>query len=161
LKLIPKFGPLKALQYKDPTPQTEDLYVKSMNNVIRIYVEQAHKMADGTNDLPDRNLDTGNLTNPGQYKLADEAYSELVLLLAKHNFAGVTHGLRENILWYFSTRTASLSLKRGKWKKTEEALQALKAANLPQPAAFNQSLLPRPEEPDTASGGHFISAERF
>jgi hypothetical protein len=46
-KLIPKFGPLKALQYKDPTPQTEDLYIKSMDNVVRIYVEQAGKMADG------------------------------------------------------------------------------------------------------------------
>jgi hypothetical protein len=160
-KLIPKFGPLKALQYKDPTPQTEDLYIKSMNNVVRIYVEQAHKMADGTNDLPDRNLDTGALTKPGQYKLADDAYSELVLLLAKHNFAGVTPGLRENILWYFSTNTASLSLKRGKWRKTDEALQMLKATNAQQPPAAKESLLPRSEEPDAASGGHFIPTEIF
>jgi len=160
-KLIPKFGPLKALEYKDPTPQTEDLYIKSMNNVVRIYVEQAHKMADGTNDLPDRNLDTGALTKPGQYKLADDAYSELVLLLSKHNFAGVTPGLRENILWYFSTNSASLSLRRGKWKKTDEALQMLKATNVQSPPAAKVSLLPRSEEPDATSGGHFIPAEDF
>ncbi len=161
LKLIPKFGPLKTLQYKDPTPQTEDLYIKSMDNVVKIYREQVRQVEVGVNDLPDRNLDTGDLTEPGQYKLADDAYSELVLLLAKHNFVGVTPGLRENILWYFSTSNASLSLKRGKWTKTEEALQMLKTTNLPQSAAPKQSLLPRSEERDAASGGHFVPAEDF
>jgi Zinc dependent phospholipase C len=161
LKLIPKFGSLKALQYKDPTPQTEDLYIKSMNNVVRVYVEEAHKIEAGKNDLPDRNLDTGDLTKPGQYRLADEAYSELVLLLAKHNFAGVTPGLRENILQYFSTNKASLSLKRKQWRKTEEALQLLKATNAPQTAVLEQSLLPCPEERDAAPGDHFITDKSF
>ena len=131
LKLIPKFGPLKALQYKDPTPQTEDLYIKSMNNVVQVYREEIHKVEAGTTDLPDRNLDTGNLTKPGQYELADNAYSELVLLLAKHDFAGVTPGLRENILGYFSNGQASVGLKAKQWERTEQALQSLKTATIP------------------------------
>jgi Zinc dependent phospholipase C len=131
LKLIPKFGPLKALQYKDPTPQTEDLYIKSMDNVVQVYREEIHKVEAGTTDLPDRNLDTGNLTKPGQYELADNAYSELVLLLAKHDFAGVTPGLRENILGYFSHGQASVGLKAKQWERTEQALQSLKTATIP------------------------------
>lgn len=161
LKLIPKFGPLKALQYKDPTPQTEDLYLKSMDNVVRIYREQVQEIENGVNDLPDRNLDTGHLTKPGEYELADNAYSQLVLLLAKRNFAGVTHDLRENILQYFSTTQASTSLKSKQWKKTEEALQRLKVTEVPPPAktVTDLNLLPGPEKSDTPSGGHLVPAE--
>jgi hypothetical protein len=163
LKLIPKFGPLKALQYKDPTPQTEDLYLKSMDNVVQIYREQVQKIENGVDDVPDRNLDTGHLTKPGQYALADNAYSQLVLLLAKRDFAGVTPGLRENILQYFSTTQASASLKNKEWKKTEEALQRLKVIEVPPPArtATELHLLPRPEERDAASSGHLVSTENF
>ena len=159
-KLIPKIGPLKAIQYKDPTPRTEDLYFKSMDNVVRIYQEEVHQVEAGVHDLPDRNLDTGNLTEPGKYELADNAYSQLLILLAKHNFAGVTPGLRENILWYFSTSDASISLKGKQWKNTEEALQLLKTANTPLPANPRAALFPGSEERDAASGGHFIPAER-
>jgi len=158
-KLIPKFGPLKALQYKDPTPQTEDLYIKSMDNVVRIYRQQVQDIEEGDSDLPDRNLDTGNLTEPGRYKLADDAYSELVILLAKNNFAGVTAGLRENILQYFSGYDTRLSMKQGQWKQTEEALQQLKNANPPSTAAPKESLLPGSKERDAASRGYLISAE--
>lgn len=159
-KLIPKIGPLKALQYKDPTPKTEDLYFKSMDNVVRIYREEVRQVILEVDDLPDRNLDTGNLTKPGQYELADNAYSQLLILLAKHNFEGVTPGLRDNILWYFSTNDASTSLKSKQWKKTEEALQLLKTANTPLPPNPKAALPPGPEERDAASGGHFIPAER-
>jgi Zinc dependent phospholipase C len=130
LKLIPKFGPLKALQYKDPTPQTEDLYIKSMNNVVQVYREEVRKLEAGEAELPERNLDTGNLTNPGEYVLADDAYSELVLLLAKNDFAGVTPGLREDILQYFSDGRASAGLKRKQREKTEQALRSLKVATI-------------------------------
>ncbi len=162
LKLVPKFGALKALQYKDPTPQTEDLYLKSMDNVVRIYREQVHEIERGVNDLPDRNLDTGHLTKPGEYELADNAYSQLVILLAKRDFAGVTHGLRENILQYFSTTEASTSLKDSQWKKTEAAVQRLKVTPVPPPAKTEtENLLPGPEKSDTAPGGHLVPAESF
>ncbi len=44
LNLIPKFGPFKALKYKDPTPQTEDRYFKSMNNVVNDYIQLVHEV---------------------------------------------------------------------------------------------------------------------
>jgi Zinc dependent phospholipase C len=160
-KLIPKIGPLKAIQYKDPTPRTEDLYFKSMDNVVRIYRDEVHQVEAGVHDLPDRNLDTGNLTQPGKYELADNAYSQLLILLAKRNFAGVTPGLRENILWYFSTTDASDSLKNKQWKKTEEALQLLKTANKPLAAIRKAELSPGSEESDAASDAYFIPTKCF
>ena len=70
LKLIP-LGPAKVLGYKTPTPATEDLYFRSMDNVLRQY----HLLLQHTDarDLAfaKRNLDTGELTRSGQYTLAD------------------------------------------------------------------------------------------
>src|SRR5207253_8617781 len=37
LRVIPRFGPFKPLAYRDPTPQTEDLYFRSMNDVVDNY----------------------------------------------------------------------------------------------------------------------------
>src|SRR5581483_7516849 len=119
LKLIPKFGPFKALAYKDPTPQTEDLYFKSMDNVVNEYhglVQQVN-----TNDLhiPNRNLDTGNPTVAGKYKLADEAYDALVRYLARNNFAHLTPALKKNILDYFASGPALDSVKGKRRRETE------------------------------------------
>src|SRR5579883_1663911 len=135
-KLIPKFGSLKALQYKDPTPQTEDLYIKSMDRVVQIYRGAAHDVEAGKPQLPDRNLDTGNMTAPGKYFLADHAYSELVLQLQKQDFAGVTPALRSNILDFFSQGGSSVDLSAKQWTKTTQALQLLKTSTLP-PAVVN------------------------
>ena len=36
LKIMPKIGPFRGLAYKNPTPQTEDLYFKSVNRHLRL-----------------------------------------------------------------------------------------------------------------------------
>ena len=160
-KLIPEFGPLKALQYKDPTPQTEDLYIKSMNDVVRIYVEQAHKMADGTNACQIGTWIQANSPSPANTNWQTTPTVSWCSLLAKHSFASVTPGLRENILWYFSTSNANLSLKRGDRKKTEEAFANTKGYGFAAACSAQSELLPGPKEPDRASGGHFVSSEDF
>src|SRR5882762_2718048 len=45
LRVIPKFGPFKSLGYRDPTAQTEDLYFKSMDNVV----DQCHRLVQKVN----------------------------------------------------------------------------------------------------------------
>src|SRR5271167_1236826 len=43
LRYMPKIGPFKALAFNNPTPQTEDLYFKSINTTVdryRIYLQQ-------------------------------------------------------------------------------------------------------------------------
>src|SRR5271154_226617 len=44
LRFIPKIGPFKKLEFNSPTPQTEDLYIKSINTTVdqyRAFLEEA------------------------------------------------------------------------------------------------------------------------
>src|SRR5437868_13032169 len=69
LRIIPRFGPFKPLAYRDPTPQTEDLYFRSMNDVVDNYSRMVNEAATGDPNFPNRNLDTGDVTRAGDYKL--------------------------------------------------------------------------------------------
>jgi Zinc dependent phospholipase C len=125
--LIPRFGPFRALNFKNPTPQTEAGYFKSMDNVVSEYHRLVRQVDDNNFTIPDRNLDVGDLTRAGQYTLADQAYDDLVRRLARDNFAHMTPDLKTNILAYFASGSARDQLSRRQWKKTEEALAKLKA----------------------------------
>jgi ribosomal protein S17 len=120
--LIPKFGPFKALKFKDPTPQTEDLYFKSMDDVVAQYHRLVRQVENGDFKIPNRNLDTGALTRAGQYRLADQASDDLLQRLAKHNFAHLTPDLKSSLLAYFASGSARDGLKKHKWKEIEKDL---------------------------------------
>src|SRR5581483_3149871 len=142
LKLIPKFGPFKALAYKTPTAQTEDIYFRSMDNVVAEY----HKLIQQTeaDDLsfPNRNLDTGKLTRPGDYRLADETYAKLVRQLAGDHFAHLTEPDKRDLLSYFANGAAKNSLKPKDWEKTQQALAKLKDAPTVPPASDSETTTP-------------------
>src|SRR5438270_4221661 len=85
LRFVPKVGPFRALAFNNPTPQTEDLYFKSINNSVDQY--RAFLKAVGTDSevLPNADLDSGMPTKPAEYPLADEAYAKLLSQLAEHS----------------------------------------------------------------------------
>jgi len=128
--LIPHFGPFKALSFKDPTPQTEDAYFKSMDNVVEEYRRLVHQVESGDLKIPNRNLDTGDLTRAGQYFMADEAYDDLVRRLAKTKFAHLTPDLKASILSYFASGSTRDRLSHKKWKETERGLKELEAQKM-------------------------------
>ena len=128
LRLVPKFGAFKALGYKDPTPQTEDLYFKSMDNVVDQYHRLLQSLTSGKLDLPNRNLDTGHPAQAGQYRLADEAYGELLHKLERNHFAQLTPGLKADAIRYFAGGSEKV-VKDRKWKRTRAALAVLKQQN--------------------------------
>ena len=85
-RLVPKVGPLAALKYKDPTPQTEDLYLKSVVATATMYqqeLQELRKNSSRTLQLQNRDFDTGKPTSPGEYRLTDEAHAKLALKLTK------------------------------------------------------------------------------
>ncbi len=54
LRYMPKIGPFKALAFNNPTPQTEDLYFKSINTTVdqyRIYLRQVRRRLTATCQL--------------------------------------------------------------------------------------------------------------
>ena len=130
LKVIPKFGAFRALEYRDPTPKTEDIYFKSMDKVVEEYRKLLLQVNAGQLTPANRNLDTGELTRAGRYSLADKTYSDLVLGLAKHHFSHLTPALKNNISEFFASGPANLSIKPRTWRKTQSALLKLKATSV-------------------------------
>jgi hypothetical protein len=128
MRLIPPIGPAKKLHYKDPSPETEKLYLGSVEATIATYRAFLEDLRMGRElDLKDLNFDTGAATRRGEYVLADKAYSKLLQQLAKDHFACVTPELRENILLFYSDSSAFNPTKNNKnWKATSEALEQLR-----------------------------------
>ena len=130
MKLVPPIGPAKKLHYKDPSPETEKLYLESVKATIATYRAFLEELRIGRElDLKDADYDTGAATKLGEYGLADKTYSKLLRQLAKDHFACVTPELRENILGFYSDSPAPNEKTKDKqdWKHTAEGLKQLRA----------------------------------
>src|SRR6184192_454585 len=103
-KLIPKFGPLKVLQFRTPTPVTEHLFEASFNATLSRYRKLLIDTGEGSLQLPNDNFDVGESTGPGKYRMNDEAHAKLLDELAETNFANVTAGTRQSSCTSMRTR---------------------------------------------------------
>ena len=140
LKLMPKVGPFKALNFKIPTQQTEALYVASVDHTIENYKGLLTEVEEKKLRLANTDFDTGHLTHAGEYHLTDKAYARLLDELAHDRFKQVTPELRENILAFYGDPTAPVSARDASaWAKTQDELTQLKAATLPPPPAIRIS----------------------
>jgi hypothetical protein len=128
VKILPKIGPLRALDVKPPTPQTERMYIRSVEETVATYRDSLWRAADQHIVLEDEDLDTGKPTFPGEYKLADRAYARLLKQLAAENFNQVTPQLRHRVLDFYSDLSRPFETKRhkGDWKEVLRDLDSLK-----------------------------------
>jgi hypothetical protein len=128
LRLIPKIGPASALAFKVPSPQAEDLYIKSVDHTFDDYTRLLRQVRDGNLDLPDTDCDTGRKTAAAEYPLADKAYARLLDDLSKDDFKTATPELRANILAFYSDLNAPYHTKtnRKSWARTQRELEQLK-----------------------------------
>jgi hypothetical protein len=132
LRYMPKIGPFKGLAFKNPTPQTEDLYIKSINTTVDQYRVFLEEMRTDTLVLPNCDLDSGNPTTAAEYSLTDETYATLLAQLAVRKFDVTSPQLRENILQYYSDLSVPIETKndRPRWQTVLTALEQLRAAEL-------------------------------
>ena len=72
LKFVPKVGPFKALDFKIPTRQTEDLYIASVNRTLDNYKSVLREVKANDLQLTNTDFDTGRVTHAGEYKLTDK-----------------------------------------------------------------------------------------
>jgi len=100
-KLIPKAGPFKAVGFKMPSPETETLYLKSINNTVDQYRIYLGDLKNGKLALENKDFDTGKQTTEGEYRLTDEAYGKLLDKLASAKFADASPALEQNILAFY------------------------------------------------------------
>jgi Zinc dependent phospholipase C len=129
-KILPKFGPLKVLQLRTPTPQTERMFEASFNKAVDRYQNNLGQHDTGSLALVNDNFDVGDVTPAGVYRMNDETHAKLLDRLAAQNFADVTPEIRAELLQYYSDPSAPNAIKRKPkdWSKVEAELQALKNA---------------------------------
>jgi zinc dependent phospholipase C len=134
-RVIPKVGPFKAFAFKPPTPATEIMFMKSVNETLTQYRALLAAQGRDALKLPNVNFDTGEPVKPGTYRLADAAYAKL---LDKLNGKPVPADLRLNILAYYSDLNAPFATKQDPkaWQKVLRDLDTLKGQ---EPAAVSQS----------------------
>jgi hypothetical protein len=127
-KALPKVGPLRVINPKPPTAETQKMYVKSLEVAVNDYRRMVHGAADQQLPLADVDLDTGKATTPGEYRLADETYARLVRELALTKFSTADPGLRANILAYYGDTNKPPATKESKceWKEVSRDLAILK-----------------------------------
>ncbi|MGA2369137.1 MAG: zinc dependent phospholipase C family protein [Candidatus Korobacteraceae bacterium] len=100
-KVTPKVGPLRDIDFKEPTTKTEDLYFKSVNQTVDQYGKALQEVKNKNLQTPDIDLDTGKPTKRGEYPLADATYRELLDQLAADHFENMDDALRQDILKFY------------------------------------------------------------
>jgi hypothetical protein len=130
-KLIPKFGPLKVLQFKTPTPEAQRMFRASFNSTLDKYRGLIADVRAGHLDLPNDNFDVGEATGPGKYAMNDDAHAKLLDKLANQKFAGMSAELRDEILHFYSEPDAPYATKRDPkaWATVQSELAQLKSAS--------------------------------
>ena len=129
LRYMPKIGPFKGLAFNSPTPQTEDLYFKSINTSVDQYRAFLEELRSDTPVLPNFDLDSGQATKAAEYSLTDDAYAKLLAQLSERKFDLTSRELRANILQFYSDPSAAIETKRdpGRWQSVLMSLDQLRS----------------------------------
>jgi hypothetical protein len=134
-KVVPKVGPLGGIDFKEPTPKTEDLYFKSVNQTIDRFGQALRELKVGKLQTPNFDLDTGKPTKLREYPLADYSYREWLDSLRSTRYLDVDPQ-RENLLAFYDhfplpgkgTRIDQCVASR--WRLTWSALNQARAADV-------------------------------
>ena len=130
LHILPKVGPFRAVNFKVPTPQSEDLYITSIDRTVEAYHTELVQVAANHLHLDNRDCDTGEETRPGEYALSDKTYAKLVDKLADRDFDQVSPELHTDILHYFAQSDAPISNRKSRktWARARKKLESLPEA---------------------------------
>jgi hypothetical protein len=141
--IVPRSGPFKALAFKKLTPEIEKLYMASFNASIDAYRDLLAGVGSGRLTLPNENLDMGEATKAGQYKLADAAYAKLLNKLEGH-YADMPQDLRNEILAFYQDLSLPIATKtnEGEWVRLREELNHLTVVDRDLAAARSNATAP-------------------
>jgi hypothetical protein len=169
LFILPKFGPLKLIDVKGPTPATEAAYLHSVveststmhwmlarftppataqtstaqagDPVSRNQSPQAIpaimtatpytllRSGDPLHPLPNRDLDTGRVVEPGGYSLTDRTYANLLHRLTRQPTQPIPPGIKQDVLAYYANPSAPITTRQNpaQWAQVQADLATLAA----------------------------------
>ena len=149
LWILPKVGPLSMVAVKGPTAATEADYMHSVVSSTTVLHERlaiftpvelrrqrtltATKSTetlgplDPKHPLPNRDLDTGQMTKPGGYSLTDTTYAELLRRLTRDPTHPIPPGIKSDVEAYYADPNAPIETKQhpDEWKKVQDELKSL------------------------------------
>ncbi|SNS82605.1 Zinc dependent phospholipase C [Granulicella rosea] len=137
--IVPKVGVASMLAVKEPDSDTEQLYVRSVNRstdrlrgaIARLQQPEVLRSVGTTRqtEIPNRDLDTGQIVAPGGYRLTDETYCRLLDTIAKNQGHTVPSGLREDMLAFYANPDAPIATKKHakQWARVQAELVVLRA----------------------------------
>ena len=128
LRYMPRIGPFKGLAFNNPTPQTEDLYFKSINTTVDRYRAFLEEVRTDSLVLPNCDLDSGNVTRAAEYLLTDDTCATLLAQLSERKFDRTSPALRDNILQFYSDLSLPIETKKDgvRWQAVLTDLDQLK-----------------------------------
>jgi hypothetical protein len=112
LRYMPKIGPFKGLAFNTPTPQTEDLYIKSINTTVDQYRALLEEVRADRLVLANCDFDSGQPTKAAEYSLTDDTYAKLLAQLSERKFDLTSLDLRANILTFYSDLSVPIETKK-------------------------------------------------
>ncbi len=136
MRVLPKIGPLKALKLKMPDGDTQKTFDAGMNATVDHFKQtvtelQKNGLVTEHFGLPDRDLDTGEPTKPGEYRLADFTYAKLLDEIVKHPETPIPPRLRAAVLGFYDAQGQNyVAAKPADWQKVQDDLQKLRNAKL-------------------------------
>ncbi|PWU00696.1 MAG: hypothetical protein C5B51_24580 [Terriglobia bacterium] len=143
IRILPKVGPLRALDFKAPTAQTERLFAESFERTLAEYRTLLAGAGWQSLALENRDFDTGGPVRPGEYRLADQAYSKLAIRLARKDPASVDRKVVDNVLAFYRDLNLPYATKDNPadWSETIAAISKLEAIApvAPVPASAERS----------------------
>ncbi len=150
--ILPKFGALKLVAVKGPTADTEADYIHSVassNATMHLMLARftppspgsipappTHIPASGTNDLlskdprhplPNRDLDTGRVVQPGGYSLTDATYADLLHRITRQPDQPIPPGIKQDIETYYANPDLPITTKNNPaaWNQVQADLATL------------------------------------
>jgi hypothetical protein len=129
VRILPKVGPLRSLAFKPPTPNADKLFQDSFDRTMDAYRALLQQQSARQLQLANRDFDTGKLTQPGEYRMADNAYAKLAEKLAGKDPGTVAADVRENVLAFFSDLNQPYRTKDDpkEWQATVAAVEKLRS----------------------------------
>ncbi len=163
--ILPKIGPLALVNIKGPTEQTEADYAHSVavsttalrRVLVRFTPEAARfkgplpplgslthpddtslQARDPLHPLPNRDLDTGRVVQPGGYSLTDSTYASLLHKLVAKPDRPIPPGVKHDVQAYYSDLNLPIATKKdpARWNEVLADLKTLAGmptSNEPQP----------------------------
>ncbi|HEX4757499.1 MAG TPA: zinc dependent phospholipase C family protein [Terracidiphilus sp.] len=143
--LLPKFGPLRLVAIKDPTEETEAEYLHSVivsEAALRrrlngftpptaISASLPIRSGNALHPLPNRDLDTGNVVQPGGYPLTDSTYAGLLHHLTQLPDQKIPPGIKIDIQAYYANSALPITTQKNPAAWAQVQADLVKLAGMP------------------------------